>query len=135
MFSVPATITGIAIAMAAPAAWVLWAAAGMFLSLRARLRRPTSAISKRNQNQIDFSTSRHLRPLWPGCTAPSQRPTTGPGLGGIRRRRSGEELRSAETVPYGCLDHPDSLNCLFWPHTGTGRLPATDPGPLLPLTS
>ena len=37
--SVPIAITGIATAMAAPAAWVLWAVGGMFLSLRARLRR------------------------------------------------------------------------------------------------
>ena len=37
--SVPIAITGIAIAMAAPAAWVLWAVAGMFLSLRTRLPR------------------------------------------------------------------------------------------------
>jgi hypothetical protein len=36
--SAPIATTGIAIAMAAPAAWVLWAIAGMFLSLRARLR-------------------------------------------------------------------------------------------------
>ena len=38
-FSVPVFIIGTAIAMAAPAAWVLWAVAGMFLSLRAQLRR------------------------------------------------------------------------------------------------
>ena len=38
-FSMPAVIIGTAIAMAAPAAWVLWAIAGMFLSLRKRLRR------------------------------------------------------------------------------------------------
>ena len=37
--SVPIAITGIAIAMMAPAAWVLWAVAGMFLSLRGRLWR------------------------------------------------------------------------------------------------
>ena len=37
--SVPIAITGIAIAMAAPAAWVLWAVGGMFLSLWTRLRR------------------------------------------------------------------------------------------------
>ena len=38
-FSVPVTIIGAAIAMAAPVAWVLWAVAGMFLSLWTRLRR------------------------------------------------------------------------------------------------
>ena len=38
-FSAPVTIIGTAIAMAAPAAWVLWAISGMFLSLRAQLRR------------------------------------------------------------------------------------------------
>ena len=42
--SVPIAIAGIAIAgiaitMAIPAAWVLWAVAGMFLDLRAHLRR------------------------------------------------------------------------------------------------
>ena len=37
--SVPVTIIGTAIAMAVPVAWVLWAVAGMFLSLRAQLRR------------------------------------------------------------------------------------------------
>ena len=36
---VPVGITGIAITMAAPAAWGLWAVVGMFLSLRAWLRR------------------------------------------------------------------------------------------------
>ena len=38
-FSMPAVIIGTAIALAAPAAWVLWAVAAMFLSLRARLWR------------------------------------------------------------------------------------------------
>ena len=41
--SVPIGITGIAITLAAPAAWVLWAIVGMFLSLwtgRQRQRRP-----------------------------------------------------------------------------------------------
>ena len=37
--SVPAVIIGTAMAMAAPVAWVLWAVAGMFLSLRTRLQR------------------------------------------------------------------------------------------------
>ena len=37
--SVPIAIAGIAIVMAIPAAWVLWAVAGMFLELRAHLRR------------------------------------------------------------------------------------------------
>ena len=35
----PAVIIGAAIAMAAPAVWVLWAVAGVFLDLRAHLRR------------------------------------------------------------------------------------------------
>ena len=38
-FSVPIAIAGIAIVMATPAAWILWAVAGMFLELRAHLRR------------------------------------------------------------------------------------------------
>ena len=37
--SVPIAIAGITIVMAIPAAWVLWAVAGMFLDLRAHLRR------------------------------------------------------------------------------------------------
>ena len=37
--SVPIAIAGIAIVMATPAAWILWAVAGMFLELRAHLRR------------------------------------------------------------------------------------------------
>ena len=43
MLSVPVTITGRAISIAAPAAWVLWAIAGLFLSLGTRLRRPPQA--------------------------------------------------------------------------------------------
>ena len=37
MLSAPIAITGIAITLSAPAAWVLWAIAGMLISLRTRL--------------------------------------------------------------------------------------------------
>ena len=90
----------------------------------------TSAVSKRNQDQGECSSSRRFEPLCPGYRAHSQRPATGPRPGGRRRRRSDGELRNAETVPRGCPDHPDSLNWLFRPHTS--RLPATDPGPSCP---
>ena len=42
MLSVPVAVAGIAVALVAPAGWVLWTVAGMFRSLRVRMgrRRP-----------------------------------------------------------------------------------------------
>ena len=55
-----------------------------------------SAVSKRNQDQGESSSSRRFEPLCPGYRAHSQRPATGPRPGGRRRRRSDHNSRQVQ---------------------------------------